>query len=169
MTSSDQLHLFFRRAARIGPVPTQLPLFIALPRADNRPSRGSLQDDARAALGKATAEVDVALQAEDGGDPSGLGGRWAAALRRLYPPPHSVKQVARAFAVEMRTAKGWLGGQSPASIHLCRLAMMHGPVMALAVLGGCRPATADRVAAALDEMAARLAELRDGLAAGGGS
>lgn len=149
--TKGQLHLFFAVADFGGGAAVQLGL--DLPQPVVAPS----QTDWRAAAGNATASLDEALRSADG-----VGERWAAALRRLYPPPDTCKRVAAAMGCELRTAKGWLSGQAPEAKRLALLAALHGPAAALAVLA---PGAAKRaeLEARLCEMTAALERLRDQL------
>jgi len=63
-----------------------------------------------------------------------LGDRWAAALRAVYVGPSVAKTVAREFAVEIRTAEGWLAGRPPRAKDLATAALLHGGAFALMVL-----------------------------------
>ena len=42
-----------------------------------------------------------------------LGCRWAELLKKYFGRQNTAKAVARAFNVELRTAKGWLRGSAP--------------------------------------------------------
>ena len=42
-----------------------------------------------------------------------LGCRWAELLKKYFGKQHTAKAVARAFNVELRTAKNWLYGSAP--------------------------------------------------------
>lgn len=42
-----------------------------------------------------------------------LGCRWAELLKKYFGRQNTAKAVARAFNVELRTAKGWLRGSTP--------------------------------------------------------
>lgn len=153
--TKGQLHLFFAVADFGGGGAVQLGL--DLPKPGPKPGAAPSQTDWRAAAGNATASLDEALRSADG-----VGERWAETLRRLYPPPHTRKRVAAAFACEARTAKGWLSGQAPEAKRLALLAALHGPAAALAVLapGAARRAELE---ARLSEMTAALGRLRDQL------
>lgn len=50
------------------------------------------------------ARDDISLQ---------IGSRWATALKKRFPEKNTTKHVARAFDIELRTARSWLEGQAP--------------------------------------------------------
>ncbi len=94
-----------------------------------------------------------------------IGERWASALRARYPGPAVAKQVARAFAVDLRTAEAWLPGQAPFAKFLLRGWRLHGAAIVAETLApGSDWAKASSVEAALVEIEAKLAVLGDDLA-----
>lgn len=94
-----------------------------------------------------------------------IGQRWASALRARYPGPAIAKQVARAFAVDLRTAEAWLSGQAPYAKFLLRGWRLHGAAIIAETLAPESDwAKASSVEAALGEIEAKLADLGDDLA-----
>lgn len=98
----------------------------------------------------------------DRDESAAIGRRWANLLDILYPPPYQEIYIARAFDVLPRTARSWLGGQAPFAKYLARAARLHGPGLLQQVLAPDAPShTQARLAQALDEIDARLAQVRD--------
>lgn len=58
-----------------------------------------------------------------------IGNRWAAALKKRFPEKNTTKHVARAFNVELRTARSWLEGQAPYCKHIFKAGQKFGLAM----------------------------------------
>lgn len=95
-------------------------------------------------------------------DSAAVGRRWGAALRRRYD---SVKDCARAYGVDVRTAEAWFAGQAPLAKIVVVAAAIDGPsILAEVFMPDSDAAAAAIFDATLDDVVARIDALSDEIA-----